>query len=142
MCPPCPRTVSPLTPAQIPSAWGEGNPEAAADTLGEGNGLYSPVNSKHAAEEEPAQAAAAMRAEESPTEPLAPSLPRERSERGEGGSPERSEGETGGGLLRADNSEPALYSPVNSENDSATEPPPAGAASGGGISEPLYINPG
>jgi hypothetical protein len=107
--------------------------------------LYSPVNSSNgAAEDGPAEAAAATRAEESPTEPLAPSLARERSERGEGSSPERSEGET------ADNSEPALYSPVNSEHDSATEPPPAGAAdavpsgaaSGGGISEPLYVNPG
>src|SRR5438552_3880992 len=38
MCPPCPRTVSPLTPAQTASRRGEGNPEAV---LAAASGIYT-----------------------------------------------------------------------------------------------------
>jgi len=74
-------------------------------------------------------------------ERLAPSLPRERSERGEGG--ERSE--PGGGAADAPEAE-ALYSPVNLNDESAGGSPPPGAADaappspcGGGISDGLYF---
>jgi Family of unknown function (DUF5681) len=71
-------------------------PGAPAD-----DALYSPVNS----DAEAGLPAGAVEGEaisgcdaDAASEPLAPSLPGERSERGEGGSPERSEGETGGGV--------------------------------------------
>ena len=104
--------------------------------VGNDDSLYPPVNSDAQSRE----AAAELRAEESASDTLAPSLPpRAQASEGEGG--ERSE--PGGGIVRADNPEPSLYSPVNFANDSAAEPPPPGAAdaappsaaSGGGIVE-------
>jgi hypothetical protein len=106
-----------------------------------GEDLYSPVNSD------------------------APSLPRERSERGEGGSPERPafapcgsyggsevrrsaerEGETGGGTIccsehAAPPDSGGLYSPVNS-GDGAAEEEPAEAymASSGAVSEAAAVS--
>ena len=82
----------------------------------------------------------------SPVNSDAPSLPRERSERGEGGSPERSEGETGGGTIccsehAAPPDSGGLYSPVNC-GDGAAEEEPAEAymASSGAVSEAAAVS--
>jgi Family of unknown function (DUF5681) len=110
-----------------------------------GERLYSPVNSDAEAGQNPATVhegeAIASSVIETRSERLAPSLPRERSERGEGG--ERSE--PGGGAADAPEAE-ALYSPVNLNDESAGASPPPGAADaappspcGGGISDGLYF---
>jgi hypothetical protein len=82
----------------------------------------------------------------SPVNSDAPSLPRERSERGEGGSPERSEGETGGGIIccsehAAPPDSGGLYYPVNS-GDGAGEEEPAEAyrASSGAVSKAAAVS--
>src|SRR5262249_12716116 len=129
----------------VPRAAGE--PGGGAADAAEGETLYSPVNSnEEAAEAAPGEGDALYFSVNSDAE--APSLPREA---GEGGSPERSEGEPGGGLSHPldlempDRSESdRLYFSVDSEHVSAGASPPPGAADaappspcGGG----MHINP-
>jgi hypothetical protein len=126
----------------------------AAEANGEGEALYSPVNSDEAPPAEPGSDPEAISIDigAAVTAMLTSSLPRAA---GEGGSPERSEGEPGGGNREATGAaveREALYSPVNSDANVVEGPPPGapGAspgsppspASGGGISAPLQLNPG
>jgi hypothetical protein len=153
--------------ASLPRVAGEGgSPERSAGEPGggpsqpldletsnraEGEPLYSPVNSDETPASPAERNATPVREADAVSETRAPSLPRERSERGEGG--ERSE--PGGGksvisdqptvtneeertfdhysLTEAaaavdDSGSEGLYSPVNLQDDSAGAPPPPGTA--------------
>jgi hypothetical protein len=93
---------TPATPAA------EDTPAAVEPGAPPDDALYFPVNFEIATpEDETAEAATAIDAGESPSKTLAPSLPRERSERGEGG--ERSE--PGGGTICSERASPPTPDP-------------------------------